>query len=157
MATTLSLSSHRVVTVSHCLWLWTCSVGCDAVFNVNTPIIRMIYCTLGTGILLRWHFIKSKLFKGTISDSLGLRKIFKLFRNKEKYLSITTWTIFPQKSHRFDRKTAFHQISSHGPRALFFYQGKISLIFRMKFHVSLSIKHIKPKKLVLLLQMEKIH
>ena len=49
--------------------------------------------------------------KGTISNSLGLRKIFKPFRNKERYLSITTCTIFPQKSHKFDRKTACYQIS----------------------------------------------
>ena len=40
---------------------------------------------------------ESRYLKGTISDSLGLRKIFKPFRNKETYLSITTWTIFSQK------------------------------------------------------------
>ena len=37
--------------------------------------------------------------KGIISDSLRLRKIFKPFRNTEKYLSITICTIFPQKNH----------------------------------------------------------
>ena len=34
--------------------------------------------------------------EGTISDSLGLSKIFKPFGNKEKYLSIITCTIFSQ-------------------------------------------------------------
>ena len=134
-------------------WVWRC-LQCEYA-NYKNGLLH-----IGTGILLRWHFIKSKLFKGTISDSLGLRKIFKPFRNKKKNICQSQhepYMYFLQKSHRFDRKTTFHQISSHGPRALFLYQGKISLIFRMKFHVSLSIKHIKPKKLVLLPQMKKIH
>ena len=39
-----------------------------------------------------------KALKGAISDSLGLRKIFKPFRNKEKYLFIKTCTTFPQQN-----------------------------------------------------------
>ena len=50
-----------------------------------------------------------------ISDSLGLRKIFKPFRKKEKYLSITTCRGLPfflKKSHEFDRKMAFIKFHS---------------------------------------------
>ena len=47
-----------------------------------------------------------------------------------------------KKLHKFDRKTDFHQISFRGVSL----NGKISLNFRMKFCVSLSIKHIAPLK-----------
>ena len=55
-------------------------------------------------------------FKGTISDSLRLRKIFKPFRNKEKYLSITPCTIFPQN---IAYKRLFIIFHSMGPEHCF--------------------------------------
>ena len=42
-------------------------------------------------------WVLSVLIKWTISDNPRLRKVFKPFRSEEKYLSITTCTIFPQK------------------------------------------------------------
>ena len=80
--------------------------------------------------------------KGTISDSLRLRKIFKPFRNKDKYLSITTCTIFTLKNHiNLTEKGLFISFQHW---ALFLHK-KISLNFEIKFCVSL-IKHIKPLK-----------
>ena len=64
------------------------------------------------------------LVKGTVSDRLRLWKIFKPFRNKEKCMPISSYIIFPQKSRKFDRKTAFHQITFHGSWALFLSMGK---------------------------------
>ena len=51
--------------------------------------------------------------KGTISDSLGLRKIFKPFGNKNTCQSQHA-PFFLKKSYKFDRKTTFHQISFRG-------------------------------------------
>ena len=87
----------------------------------GTTLLKGMVCD--SNKIFLWH--KSEDIKGTISDNLSLRKIFKPFRNKEKYLSITTYTIFLKQSHKFDRKTTFHQISFRGPWALFLSRGKL--------------------------------
>ena len=60
-----------------------------------------------------------KYVKGTINDSFGLRKIFKPFRKKEKYISITTCTIFFSK-HRINltEKQLFIRFHSVGPKEI---------------------------------------
>ena len=71
-------------------------------------------------VLCSWNKIKKQTNKqtymhqpGTISDSLGLR-LFKPFRNKETYCQPHHVPFFLKKSFRFNRKTAFHQISFRG-------------------------------------------
>ena len=91
------------------------------------------FCTYES-VLLSQHI------KGIISDSLGLRKIFKTLQNQRKiYDNHNMYHFSQKKSHKFDRKTDFHQISFRGVSL----NGKISLNFRIKFCVSLSIKHIR--------------
>ena len=50
--------------------------------------------------------INDVLVKGTISDSTGLINIFKTLQKTKENAC--------KKLHKFDRKTAFHQISFRG-------------------------------------------
>ena len=104
--------------------------------QINDSGFHPIICSTCINIIvcdtpfLYWP--QERIIKGIISDSLRLRKIFKPFRNKEKYLSITTCIIFLRKSHKFDRKTAFSSDFFPSAMSTVFLHGKISLSPRIK-------------------------
>ena len=90
-------------------------------------------------------FILSFL-KGTMhSDCLGLRKIFKPFRNTENTCQSKHVPIVSQKMHKFDRKTAFYQISFCGPWALFLCISKFPKFQEKVMCFSFNKSHKTPK------------
>ena len=134
------------------------SAGCPYYSQYKIVKRKVIILTLGHQTWLEsqdshndsvWIMINSLIescIKGTISDRLRLRKIFKPFRNKEKYLSITTCNIVSKKNHiDLTEKWIFIRLNSLDPEHCF-------PEFKEKLRVSLSIKHINPQnnKVILL-------
>ena len=139
----------RIPVLHHVIYVVSTLLGIDLLL-VRISQVSFIYTWAKNSnqeISLQVFFSTVHHIKGTISDSLGLRKIFKPFRNKEKYLSnLQHVPFFLKKSHikkKKKKKRLFIRFHCVGPSTVFLHR-KISINFRINFCASLSIEHIKP-------------